>query len=200
MTLRLYQMCSNGKDYLHLQTLFFVRAQAYLTLCNPMCCSPPGSSVHRIYQARILEWVAISSSRGSSFLRDWIQISCLLNCQADSLPLSHQVVHVWSLGQEDLLEEEMATYSSILAWEIPWTEEPDRLQSMGLQRIGHNLATEHKKLCDTNKAWRDDSEFSNLRMHQNHLKGLLKQIPEHQPILIQWVWKGSQWLAFLMHS
>ena len=37
--------------------------------------------------------------------------------------------------------EEMATHSSILAWEIPWTEEPDRLQSMGLQRVEHNLAT-----------------------------------------------------------
>ena len=39
------------------------------------------------------------------------------------------------LSQEDLLEEEMATYSSILAWEIPWTEEPGRLQSMGSQRV-----------------------------------------------------------------
>ena len=45
----------------------------------------------------------------------------------------------------------MATDSSILAWEIPWTEEPGRLQSMGSQRIGHNLATEHRKLCDTIK-------------------------------------------------
>ena len=42
------------------------------------------------------------------------------------------------LGQEDALEKEMATHSSILAWEIPWTEEPGRLQSMGLQRIGYN--------------------------------------------------------------
>ena len=42
---------------------------------------------------------------------------------------------VRSLGQEDPLEEDMATLSSILAWEIPWTEEPDRLQSMGSQRV-----------------------------------------------------------------
>ena len=40
------------------------------------------------------------------------------------------------LGQEDPLEEEMATHSSILAWTIPWTEEPGRLQSMGSQRVG----------------------------------------------------------------
>ena len=43
-----------------------------------------------------------------------------------------------SLGQEDLLEEEMATHSCIFAWEIPWTEEPGGLQSMGLQRVGHD--------------------------------------------------------------
>ena len=44
---------------------------------------------------------------------------------------------VRSLGREDPLEEEMATYSSILAWEIPWAEEPGGLQSMGSQRAGH---------------------------------------------------------------
>ena len=44
---------------------------------------------------------------------------------------------VRSLGQEDPLEKEMATYSSILAWRIPWTEEPGGSQSMGLQRVGH---------------------------------------------------------------
>ena len=47
----------------------------------------------------------------------------------------------WSLGQEAPLEKEMAKHSSILAWRIPWTEEPDELQSMGSQRIGHNRAT-----------------------------------------------------------
>ena len=45
---------------------------------------------------------------------------------------------VRSLGQEDALEKEMATHSSILAWRIPWTEEPGGLQSMGSQRVGHN--------------------------------------------------------------
>ena len=45
---------------------------------------------------------------------------------------------VRSLGQEDPLEKEMAIHSSILAWEIPWTEEPGGLQSMGLQRVGHD--------------------------------------------------------------
>ena len=45
---------------------------------------------------------------------------------------------VQSLGWEDLLEKEMATHSSILAWKIPWMEDPGRLQSMGSQRVGHN--------------------------------------------------------------
>ena len=45
---------------------------------------------------------------------------------------------VWSLGREDLLEKGMATYSSILAWRIPWTEEPARLQSIGSHRVGQD--------------------------------------------------------------
>ena len=45
---------------------------------------------------------------------------------------------VQSLGQENPLEKEMATHSSILAWKIPWTEEPGGLQSMGSQRVGHD--------------------------------------------------------------
>ena len=51
--------------------------QSCLTLCDPMDCRLPGSSVHGIFQARILEWDAISSSRGSSRLKDWICISCI---------------------------------------------------------------------------------------------------------------------------
>ena len=49
---------------------------------------------------------------------------------------------VRSLGREDPLEKEMAIHSSILAWKIPWTEKPSRLQSTGSQRVGHNWATE----------------------------------------------------------
>ena len=45
---------------------------------------------------------------------------------------------VQTLGQEDPLEKEMATHSSTLAWKIPWTEEPGRLQTMGSQRVGHD--------------------------------------------------------------
>ena len=54
-----------------------------------------------------------------------------------------QETRVQSLGWEDLLEEEMATHSSILAWKILWTEETDRLKSMESQRARHNKVTEH---------------------------------------------------------
>ena len=181
-------------------------AQSCLTLCDPMDCSPPGSPVHGIFQARILERVAIPFSRGSSQPRDQTQVSCIAGSLCImwatgkaqftpklfmkslqlkrgkmfklimfawvsvalqlpehlvlfiSLYFSHskrwylyygfnspvaqtvknlptmQETWVWSLGQEDPLEERMATHSSILAWEIPWTEKPGGLQSMGSQK------------------------------------------------------------------
>ena len=71
------------------------------------------------------------------------------------LPLVAQIVknlpavwetQVWSTGQEDLLEKEMSTHSSISAWIIPWIEEPGRLQSMGLQRVGHDLVTKKQQI------------------------------------------------------
>ena len=72
-------------------------------------------------------------------------------CSAEEAPLGASLVaqtvknlsamqetQVRSLGQEDPLEKGMATHSTILAWRIPWTEEPGGLQSMGSQRVGHN--------------------------------------------------------------
>ena len=78
-------------------------AQSCPTLSNPMDFSLPGSSVHGIFQARVLEWGVIAFS---------------------------EETQVQFLGWEDALEKQMATHSSILAWEIPWTEEPGGLQSM----------------------------------------------------------------------
>ena len=64
---------------------------------------------------------------------------------------------VRSLGWEDPLEKEMAAHSSFLAWEIPWTEEPGGLQSMGSQRVRHDLAIKQQqglRLCTLNAgAW-----------------------------------------------
>ena len=58
-------------------------------------------------------------------------------------PPAMQEIWVKPLGWEDLLEEGITTHSRILAWRIPWTEEPGGLQSMGLQRVGHDRATKH---------------------------------------------------------
>ena len=57
--------------------MYVLVAQLCLTLCDPMDCSLPGSSVHGILQARILEWVALSFSRGASGPRDWTWVSCV---------------------------------------------------------------------------------------------------------------------------
>ena len=62
---------------------------------------------------------------------------------ASGIRLPVQEMWVWSLGLKDPQKEGMATHSSILAWRIPWTEEPGGLQSMGLQRVGHDWATKH---------------------------------------------------------
>ena len=87
---------------------------------------------------------------GHSILFHWS--ICLYLCQYHSDSLVAQMVKrlptmwetwVWSLGGEDPLEKEMAPHSSTLAWKIPWTEEPGRLQSMGSQRVGHDWGTKH---------------------------------------------------------
>ena len=62
--------------------------QSCQTLCNPVDCSPSGSSVHGVLQARILEWVAMPSSRGSTQPRDQIHVSWSPALQVDSLPLA----------------------------------------------------------------------------------------------------------------
>ena len=101
-----------GKDYYkaiyyHFAYLIYMQSawvrdkslKACPTLCNPRDYSPPGSSIHGILQARILEWVAISSSRGSSQPRDQTQVSPAL--KEDSLPLSLQGSHICRVWVSD---------------------------------------------------------------------------------------------------
>ena len=76
-------------------------------------------------------------SLSSSFLAPW---ASLVGQRVTNLP-AVQETGVWPLGWEDPLEEGIATYSSILVWRIPWTEEPGGLQSTGLQRVRHNWVT-----------------------------------------------------------
>ena len=76
-------------------------------------------------------------SLNSVSLSPWVS---LVAQTVKNLP-AMQKLWFWSLGQEDPLREEMATHSSVLAWGIPWREEPGGLQSMGSQRVGHDWAT-----------------------------------------------------------
>ena len=100
-------------------------AQSCPTLRDPMDCSLPGSSIHGIFQARVLEWVAIAFSscvprrRQSRFF--WYTMFCILKIQI--FP---------GAGYFCTL------LNSTLAWKIPWMEEPGGLQSMGSLRVGHD--------------------------------------------------------------
>ena len=181
-------------------------AQSCPTLCDPIDCSLPGSSIHGIFQATVLEWVAISFSRESSQPRDrtkspalqadafhlWVTraahklglilmggaklsksliqfsvngrgcVPSLLFTRGQTMVRASLVTQrlnhlppvwetwVWSLGREVPLEKEMATHSTIFTWRIPWTEDPGRLQSTGLQTVRHNWAT---SLTHSFKLW-----------------------------------------------
>ena len=72
-----------------------------------------------------------------------LEKTCLTLYVDEFMGVPMQEMLVWSLGQEDPLEEGMTIHSSILAWRIPWTEEPGRLQSRGSQRVGHDWKTRH---------------------------------------------------------
>jgi len=103
-----------------------------------------------------------------------------------------QETQVWSPGWEDPLEKGMATHSSILAWRIPWTKEPGGLQSMRLQRAGHNWAT------NAHTPWWNIMESVNrvclgTLMRWHGLKAslrwcLCRGVIEVRQQAIQWVW------------
>ena len=73
-----------------------------------------------------------------------------------------QEMQVQSLVWEDALEEEMATHSSFIAWEIPWTEEPGGLQSVGSKRVGHDRAFEHHTQRQSSFSGTGDLHMNNL--------------------------------------
>ena len=121
-------------------------AQLCLTLCDLMDCNPPGSFVHGTLQARILEWEPFPSPGylpnpgiEPGFPALLLETS-LVTQMVKRLPTMRET-WVQSLGREDLLDKAMATHSSTLAWKIPWTEEPGRLQSIGSLRVRHDWAT-----------------------------------------------------------
>ena len=84
-------------------------------------------------------------------------------------------MQVQFLGLEDALEKEMATHSSILDWKISWTEEPDELQSIELQTVGHNQATEHA--CMHNSAVL--RKTFQLEQRQKTRKAIIQRLQKH---------------------
>ena len=162
-------------------------AQLCPTLCDPMDCSLSGSSVHGIFQARLLEWIATSFSRGSSQPRNRTRVSritgrrftvwaivgynhlqfrlpfpslCTFNVEQDfpvaqtvkNLP-AMQETGIRSLGCEAPMEQGMGIHSNGLAWRIPWTEKPGRLQSVGWQTVGHDWVTNAHTMLSIGSAW-----------------------------------------------
>ena len=96
-----------------------------------------------MWHYKTLMTVTLCSLTWSNFYSYLINLNCVPVLVAEmvkKLP-AMQETQVWSLGQEDPLEKAMATHCSILAWRIPWPKEPGGLQSMELQRVGHNWAT-----------------------------------------------------------
>ena len=100
-------------------------AQSSLTLWNPLGCSPPGSSVHEIFQARILERVAISSFRRSSWPKDWICVSCVagefFTAESPGKPrLSQNIIcHQPRIPIKDTAQPRTSSVSSSLALAYP---------------------------------------------------------------------------------
>ena len=113
----------------------------HVKLCFPLrgIARQSDKSVNPMAPWRHIEWSLFCILFPSSLIgsKGW---ASLVAQRVKHLPAMRET-WVWSLGQEDPLEKEMVTHSSTLAWKIPWMEQPERLQPMGLQRVGHNWAT-----------------------------------------------------------
>ena len=105
---------------------------------RPLTSRPPGKSLGINLTEEIQN--AYDESNKTLMEKNKEDQASLVAQTVKNLP-AMQDTWVQSLGREDPLEKELATHSSILAWSIPWTEEPGRLLSMGLQRVKHNWTT-----------------------------------------------------------
>ena len=101
----------------------------------------------------IYKWMNIGIHT-HTHIYNWVIWLHIWNKQNITLNKSSILPWVWSVGWEDPLEKGMATHSSILPWRIPWTEEPGGLQSLGLQRIRHDLATNSFTCYPSTKNWK----------------------------------------------
>ena len=125
-----------------------------INFCNILCLNQYIHNVtfEHIINIKIIKgvfyihYICIKSSKSSVYFTSTTHCNDISSGSGVKKPPAVQEIQetqVQSLGQEDPLEKEMATQSSILAAKIPWTEEPGEPQSIGLQRVGHNWSTEH---------------------------------------------------------
>ena len=129
-----------------------------LTLFHPMDCSPPGSSIHGISQARILEWVAISFSRGSSQLRVWTHFSCI----------GRQILYHWAMCMRP-----SSQVSAAFLVTLPLTQHPSHyVQSMELFSV-------LSPLC----LWTRCLPLLNFLLHQQYLYWLFHHAPPQWSLL-----------------
>ena len=98
---------------------------------------------------------------------------------------------LWSLGQEDPLEKEMATHSSTLAWKIPWTEECSMLQSMGLKRVGHDWETSLLFTLYTRDA---ELYWNSIRKSDEHDRCLWYRCTNRYQLDVIQKWHSTWWL------
>ena len=96
---------------LHFWFICVLVALSCPTLCNAMDCNPPGCSVHGIFQASILEWVAIFLSRGSSWPRDWTRSPALRKDSLPSEPPGKPLVHLWTAFSSNIHKTCSLTFS-----------------------------------------------------------------------------------------
>ena len=123
-----------------------------------------------IHQSQIMEH---SNVKGNiirlTYIYIYIYRASLVAQRVKHLP-AMQETQVRFLGWEDLLEKEIATHSSNLAWKIPWMEKPGRLQSMGTQRVGHDWATSlYIKINYTRQAYDLEIDKDFLNTSENYI-------------------------------
>ena len=112
----------------------------------PNPCVTWSRQITRSLKYNHLSSIMISSYKAHPKMFNVGQVGFPVAQMVKNLPAT-QEIWVWSPGQEDPLEKGMATHSSILAWRIPWAEEPGGLQSMGWQRVRHNWVTNAHTKC-----------------------------------------------------
>ena len=173
-------------------------AQSCLTLCNPKDCSPPGSYVHGILQARILEWVAVSFSRGSSWPRDQTWVSCTAG----------RFFTTWApreATREDTILSEISQSETNAMWSLQgsWLESP---RDGGAWRAaGHGVAKSQTRLSDftftfhfhaLEKAMATHSSVLAWRTPWTEEPGGLQSMGS---LRVRHDWATSLWLFTFMH-